>query len=183
SSPAPPGGASGLSAGGARALRGGGAAAAARRGLEKGGAGQPEARLAAAEAAQLEGKLDEARAHLDKAMQLHHRDVRLYRACAALELRLEERASGADEKRVLRGKALSWLRQGADKLAPPAQEDARWYLIALLIDTGGPDELKEAGRQIAKLRASNFSRAGVEFVQGRLLVARQQWAEAAQLLE
>ena len=53
--------------------------------------GELDVRLAAAELAQLEENVDAARGHLDKAMQLHRKDPRIYRAFAGLELQVEEK--------------------------------------------------------------------------------------------
>ena len=153
-----------------------------RTALEK-GPGQPEVRMAAAEAAQRQGKLDDARAHLDKALQLHHQDARLYNALASLERRHEALATTAAERKAARNRAIAWLRRGVEQLAPPAQADAMWYHATLLIDTAGPEELAEAEKVIRKLELGNFNRAGIDFLRGRVLFARQQWAEAARLLE
>ena len=154
-----------------------------RQALEQGGAGQPEVRLAAAEAAQLQGQIKEARGHLDKALQLHSRDARLYRAYAAIEALQETRAKTVADKKACRARAHSWLRRGVDRLKPPAQVDALWNYIYFLLDGGSPEELAEAQRYIAKIRAARFSPAGVAFLTGRLLFARQQWALAARQLE
>jgi tetratricopeptide (TPR) repeat protein len=154
-----------------------------RQALARGGAGQPEVRLAAAEAAELQGQLEEARTHLDKALQLHSHDARLYRAYAALETLQEAHAKTADDKKACRARAHSWLRRGIDRLRPPAQLDALWNYVYFLLDGGSPEELVEADKYLAKMRAARFSPAGVDFLTGRLLIARQQWAEAARKLD
>src|SRR5262249_29056607 len=61
--------------------------------------GELDVRLAAAEVAQLEDNLDAARSHLDKAMQLHRKDPRIFRALAGLELQVEEKAKDPEEKK------------------------------------------------------------------------------------
>src|SRR5262245_9615408 len=79
--------------------------------------GEPEVRLAAAEAEALqddqEGCLERAREHLDKAFQLHRQDPRVFRAYATLNLRAELKAKTLEKKKQCRAKALSWLRRGA----------------------------------------------------------------------
>ena len=154
-----------------------------RQALAKGGAGQPEVRLAAAEAAELQGQLEAARTHLDKALQLHSQDARLYRAYAVLEALQEARAEKPEDRKACRARAHSWLRRGIDRLRPPAQIDALWNYIYFLLDGGRAEELAEAEKYIAKIRAARFTPAGVSFLTGRLLFARQQWAEAARKLD
>lgn len=158
-------------------------------------AGEPEVRLAAAEAAALADELDRARDHLAKARQLHREDPRIYRALASIELQAEQNVKSVDPKddasvkeavekrKAFRTKAINWLRQGAQELKQPAQGQLQWALAMSLLDTGTPKELEEASRVIARVRQVNMTPAGADFLQGRLLMARQQWAEAAELLE
>src|SRR5437764_1149555 len=124
--------------------------------------GELDVRLAAAELAQLEDNLDAARSHLDKAMQLHRKEPRSYRAFAGLELQVEEKLKDPEEKKRARARAQAWLRQGVEELVPPAQLDVLWSHATLLIDSGKPAELKEAGEVIEKIRAANFQPAGVD---------------------
>ncbi|HKB42650.1 MAG TPA: tetratricopeptide repeat protein, partial [Gemmataceae bacterium] len=145
--------------------------------------GELNVRLAAAELAQLQDDLVAARAHLDKAMQLHRKEPRIYRAFAGLELQVEEKTKDPGERKQARARAEAWLRQGVEVLVPPAQLDVLWAHATLLIDSGGPAELDEASKVIDKIRDANFLPAGVTFLRGRVLFARQQWAEAARLLE
>lgn len=148
--------------------------------------GEPDVRLAAAEAAQAEGRLAAAREHLDKARQLHRKDPRVWRAFAGLELAHEARGKRPEERKACRAKALAWLRQGAEELTPPAQFDVLWAHASLLIETGGPTELAEADKAINKIHkivGTPEGVAAVDFLRGRALAARQQWAEAARLLE
>jgi tetratricopeptide (TPR) repeat protein/uncharacterized protein HemY len=149
-------------------------------------AGEPEVRLAAAEAAQLRGDIETAREHLSRALQLHRKDPRVYRAFAGLELQREGQADTPEEKKKARERALSWMRQGIKELTGAAQFDVLWAHASLLIDTGGDKELGEAAGVIARIEktvATPEGVAGADFLRGRLLFARQQWPEAVRLLE
>src|SRR5262249_25466075 len=114
---------------------------------------------------------------------LHRKDSRIYRAFAGLELQVEENTKDLAERKRARRRAEAWLRQGVEVLVPPAQIDVLWAHAALLIDSGGPAELDEASKVIDKIHDANSTPAGVTFLRGRVLFARQQWAEAAKLLE
>jgi tetratricopeptide (TPR) repeat protein len=157
--------------------------------------GELEVRLAAAEVASMQDNLAQARKHLDRARQLHYQDARLYRAYAGVELQAESNVKVLDENQKLdekktraaktrfRDAALKWLQQGAQELKPPAQFELQWAYISLLLDTGTPRDLNEAERTIALLRKQQIAPADRDFLQGRLLMGRQQWAEAKQLLD
>lgn len=145
--------------------------------------GELDVRLAAAEAAQFDNDSDEARAHLEKALQLHRQDGRLYKAFAGLELLDEEKKATPEEKAQARDKALAWLRRGAQELKGPAQFELLWAHATLLLDTNKPSDMEETAAVINKIRQQNVSPAGSMFLQARLLKARQQWAEAVQLFE
>lgn len=145
--------------------------------------GEADVRLAAAELAQMQDRLEDARSHLDKAMQLHRKEPRVYKAYAGLELSAEQKEKSADKKKELREQALGWLKQGAQELKPPAQFDLLWAHAMLLLDTGTTKELDEAAGVINRIRVQNISPAGADFLQARLNMGRQQWAEAARLFE
>lgn len=171
--------------------------------------GEADVRLAASELARLEASIDlpdnaaeaqtklaTAREHLDKALQLHNKDPRLFKAYASVELLAEERAEKKEDKEAARERALNRLRTGAAEMrTPAAQFDVLWALATVLLDTtpaAGEEPargsttspaVEEAEKTIARLRTLNLQPAGVDYLQGRLMMKRQQWAEAATLLE
>src|SRR5262249_30987072 len=136
--------------------------------------GELEVRLAAADAAQMKGDLKGAKAHLDKAAQLHRKDPRLFKAYAALELLIEDRLpkERTADKKEARSRAIYWLKRGAQEVP---QFDTQWAYVSLLLDTGGPAELVEAEKVIGKIRNATVTPAGADYLQGRLLMGRQQW--------
>jgi tetratricopeptide (TPR) repeat protein len=159
--------------------------------------GEADVRLAAAAASQMEDQYETARNHLEKALQLHRRDPRVYQAFATLELEQEQKEKRKEEeaakrentpkpatttRTVYREKALNWLKQGTQELKPPDQTALLWDYIVLLLDTSTPQDLDEAATMIGRIRQQAITPAGADYLQGRLLMGRQQWAEAARLL-
>src|SRR5262249_60203585 len=131
----------------------------------------------AAELAQLQDDLGAARAHLDKAMQLHRKDPRIYRAFAGLELQVEEKTKDPGERKQARARAEGWLRQGVEVLVPPARLDALGAHATLLIDSGGSAELDEGSKGIDKIRDANILPPGAPLLRRRVVVPPQQVGE------
>lgn len=142
-----------------------------------------DVRLAAAEAGQRKGDLDEARAQLDQALKIKRKDARLFKAYSALELLVEDTKTSKEEKKQARKAAVNWLRQGARELPMPAQFELQWAHVCLLLSGTDPADLDEAAKVISKIPSTNITPAGTDYLQARLLMGRQQWAEAAKLFE
>ncbi len=131
----------------------------------------PEVIVAAAQLAQLEGHVPEARAALKGALERHAQDVGLYRALAALEMEAGERKAAADV-----------LRLAVKKLPLAARAEFLWSLTHLLID-GDAKDRDEAATLIAQMRRSVGPSATTDYLQARLMMAEGKPAEAARLLE
>jgi tetratricopeptide (TPR) repeat protein len=123
--------------------------------------------LAAAQRDRSEDKNETAREYLLKGRELHPDDKRLHLALADVDLVRK----GADE-------AIQRLEEGLQVL--PEQPDLLWVLANLLIDRS---KLEQAGQVVVRLRKANGAPTGVEYLQGRILLAQGRWAEAARLLE
>lgn len=147
------------------------------------GKGQPEVRLAAAQFAQRKGDLEEAESHLAKALQLHRTDPRIYRARCGVWLQRANTLKDPEEKAKARTKAKFWLKTGIGELKGADQFEVLWAYATMLLDHGDIEELDEASKVIAQIRKTRTPASAVEFLQGRLLYARQQWSTAAQMFE
>ncbi len=125
--------------------------------------------LAAAEFEQAVNNSGKARKHLQRGLALHPHHPRMYQALATLELRAGKP-----------GEAVACLRRGVKALTGQGQDDTRWTLANLLIDSA---ELADARKEIAQLGKANSSPAGVDYLQARLLIHDGKWAAAAKVLE
>lgn len=125
--------------------------------------------LATAEVNQARGRLDQARERLEKGQRLFPTDERVSRARAHLEV-----AAGR------RGEAIARLREALPNANPEVHAEVSWSLANLLIDE---NRIDEAETLIAGLPSSRFSATALDYLHGRLLMARERWAEAAERLE
>jgi tetratricopeptide (TPR) repeat protein len=132
---------------------------------------EPEVLVAAAELAELDGRTDQAVEGLKRGLEQRPEEARLYRAWAALEMQAGRRKG-----------AIDCLRQAVKKVPAHAQFEFTWALTNLLIDGEGQD-LDEAAALIAPLRKGAATLAAGDYLQGRLLFARKEWAEAARCFE
>ncbi len=128
--------------------------------------------LALGELAQAQKEYAKARTELARGVKLHPRDGRFYLALAQVEYRDNHRPE-----------ALQTLRDGAKALSGPAQSDVLWRLVNLLLDGNNPAELAEAEGCIEQMAKTHPSPAAVAYLQARVLLARQDWPQAARLLE
>jgi tetratricopeptide (TPR) repeat protein len=124
---------------------------------------------AAAEPAELPQELAKARQLLQKGIQLHPQEMRLYRSLAGVELRAGNRA-----------RAVACLRQGAKVVKRQGQFELLWDLANLLIDGVERDE---ADAVIAEIRQTDASPASVDYLNARQRIQQGHWPEAAGLLE
>jgi tetratricopeptide (TPR) repeat protein len=131
----------------------------------------PEVILAAAEVARARDQLADARRYLNDGLKRHRRDARLYHALAQVEVTAQQR-----------GQAIAWLQAGVKATSGPAQCELLWHLANLLIDEGRTREA-EADQVVAQLSKVASSSAVVPYLQARILVGREDWAQAASLLE
>ncbi|MCI0682563.1 MAG: tetratricopeptide repeat protein [Gemmataceae bacterium] len=128
---------------------------------------EADVQLAWAELAQDKGEHDEARAVLQRGMQKHPTEWRMYQGLARLEMHCERPEA-----------ALTALRSGVDKL--PQQMDLQWSLAHLLTHLGHFDDADAA---IARLAREGLRQTELDYLQGRLHAAKEQWLPAARLLE
>src|SRR5262249_20596969 len=126
---------------------------------------EAEVLLAAADLAQLQDNLKQARAHLQAGLKLHPREMRLYRSLALLALRAGHRP-----------RAVACLRTGAKAVPPQAQFELLWDLANLLIDGA---ELDQADAVIAQIRQANATPASVDYLHARMRMHEGHWPEAA----
>ncbi len=128
--------------------------------------------LALAELAQVGKDYAAARVDLGRGIKLHPHDGRFYLALAQVEFRDNHRQE-----------ALQCLRDGVKVLTGPAQNDVLWRLVNALLDGNNPAELTEAEGHIELLAKGHPSPAAVAYLRARVLMARQDWSQAARLLE
>ncbi|SIO55099.1 Tetratricopeptide repeat-containing protein [Singulisphaera sp. GP187] len=127
-----------------------------------------EVLVANAESARLAGKLDTARTLLQEGESSNPKDVRIYQSRMAVETQ----AGRVNE-------ATAALRRGLKAL--PDQVDLLWNLAESLIQAG---QLDEAAVELKKLRQKNdILTAPIDYLDGRLLVAKGRWPEAIRILE
>ena len=132
---------------------------------------EAELSQSAAQAAHDPGKLDTARGILRRGLKLHPQNVRFHQALAALELQ----AGNPRE-------ALRWLRQGLKVAARPSVDEL-WRLAELLIEAGeveGPDGARTI---ISRLRKLGSQPEVLGYLDARVLMTEQQWAQAREKLE
>ncbi len=140
--------------------------------------------VAVAELAQLSGDMKGARAALDRGAGLHKEAVALYRAGAAVEMAAGERK-----------RAIEWLEDALKNLPEAEHFEFQWSLVHLLSEaedakssTKDPQrasetDLASAEQIVARLRQGTVTASAADYLQGRILVARARWSEAARLLE
>jgi tetratricopeptide (TPR) repeat protein len=130
---------------------------------------QLEVLLAAAKVAEIAKDYEEARKHLRRGLELYPSEMRLYEALASVELLAGQRPE-----------ALAWVRRGIQASSGAARTDLLWSLANLLLD--GKD-LTEAEAAITELTQANVAPAARDYLQARMLMIQDRWAEAARLLE
>src|SRR5262249_14711464 len=123
---------------------------------------------ASAEPAQAREQNDLARKFLEKGVQLYPRRTAFYTSLAELEVH-----SGKLEE------GISWVRRGLKE--SPGNGDLLWSLTELLTQT--PDGREEAGANIERMRAPGSTSPLVDYLDARLLLAREEWHSASQILE
>ena len=122
--------------------------------------------VAAAEVALLQGNLTEARTYVHRALQLQPKNETLYRSMALLESRSNHPAEAA-----------GLLRRGLQNL--PGSVRLRVQLVEVLVEQ---NQLQEAGTALRWLLDHQSPPGVVEYLQGRLLLASHQWADALEKL-
>jgi tetratricopeptide (TPR) repeat protein len=110
---------------------------------------------------------DEARQYIERGIELHPSEPRLYRAMAELEL---------DGQR--RDAALAAVRRGLERL--PGQSDLLWTLAELLILDG---ELDTAAEVLAQLRADEPFSTPADYLAARIEIARGRLVKGSEFLE
>jgi len=130
---------------------------------------ETEVLLAAAKVAEIAKDFDEARKHLRRGLEIHPADTRLYEALASVELLAGQRPE-----------AVAWVRRGIQASSGAARTDLLWSLANVLLD--GKD-LAEAQVVIVELTRANVAPAAHDYLQSRVLMLQDRWAEAARLLE
>jgi tetratricopeptide (TPR) repeat protein len=130
---------------------------------------EAEVLLAAAKVAEIAKDFEEARKHLRRGLELLPADTRFYEALASVELLAGQRPE-----------ALAWVRRGIQASSGAARTDLLWSLANLLLD--GKD-LAEAQAAIDDLTKANVAPAARDYLQSRVLMIQDRWAEAARLLE
>jgi cellulose synthase operon protein C len=128
-----------------------------------------EVLLASAAFAESVKQFDEARTELQRGLKLYPTEVRLYEAIAWLEIQDDQRGAGLD-----------YVRQALKTAKGETRQELLWSFANLLLD--GRD-LDEAQTIIAQMRKAGVNPAALSYLQGRILVCKGQWSEAARLLE
>jgi cellulose synthase operon protein C len=128
-----------------------------------------EVLLAAAKVAEVAKDFDEARKHLRRGLELFPANSRFYEALASADLLAGQRPE-----------ALAWVRRGIQASSGTARMDLLWSLANLLLD--GKD-LSDAQAAIVELTQANVAPAARDYLQARVLMIQDHWAEAAHLLE
>src|SRR5262249_20574715 len=128
--------------------------------------------LAAVEVARALNEPGEARKHLRRGLERHPHEARLYQALAEIEVKANERA-----------RAIACLQDGVKATSGQAQSGLLWNLANLLIDEDKEDQTAQAEKVVAQLAKAAASPAVVPYLQGRILIRREDWAQAAALLE
>src|SRR5581483_10375493 len=123
---------------------------------------------AAAQAAIAEGKLDQARTHLQRGLKEHPENAEMYRLLARVEVQ---------SKRV--DDAVSCLRQGADTVPEESRNLLRKDLAEILIQKRDA----EAANVIKGLRDRHAPQAMLDELEARECMQKGQWLQAARLLE
>ena len=123
--------------------------------------------LSDAETARLKGDFVRALAGLERGVQLYPKDARMYESITRVELLSQESKKAED-----------YLTRGVEEL--PDNMMLRWLLADLEIGMG---KLEDAAKTIEEMRKANAAEPPVQFLEARMLAARQKWGEAARLLE
>jgi tetratricopeptide (TPR) repeat protein len=127
----------------------------------------PVVLLTGGEVARARRDFDKARAYLLRSCEKHPRDVRAFRLLAAVEIE----DGKADQ-------AVTCLEQGLERV--PGHSDLLWDLADALLQAG---KITQAGEVAERLRQVHFPAAMLDYLQGRIHMARQEWLRAARLLE
>jgi tetratricopeptide (TPR) repeat protein len=130
--------------------------------------------LESAEVARARQQFEQAKAYALQALHDHPDDVRMYGVLAHLA------GQSAQRKEVLQK-----LRDGVTRFTGKrAGADLMLVLVDLLIDSGNPDDLKEANDHLRTLEKQGATdSATLDFMDGRTLCARGQWLEGSYRLE
>jgi tetratricopeptide (TPR) repeat protein len=126
--------------------------------------------LQSAEAARAQGGSDalaKARKFLERGIEMHPSDARIYLTLSALE-------EVADRRR----EAVAVLRRGLEAL--PGQVDLLWALADLRVADGDEAEMTDL---LEQMKRSGMASARLEYLQARLLLASGRWRAGADLLE
>jgi tetratricopeptide (TPR) repeat protein len=127
---------------------------------------QVEVLLAAAELAFLTGNLADARLYVNRGLALTPKIERLYRSLANLEMR----CGHLDE-------AISCLERGLKEL--PDSTALRVHLAEAFLDKGQPEK---AGALRDWLNRKELAAGVLDYLDGRLLIAKQKWSAAQEKL-
>ena len=125
-----------------------------------------EVLLLAAEIAQVRGKRDECRRHLNRGISLYPKDARFPCSLAPLELQEGHREQALKIAETLAG----------DASLPPEQ---LWQLGNLMIELGETTRLEELLGRLAK-KAPRWT---TDYLRGLLLFRQESWAEARKMFE
>lgn len=129
---------------------------------------RPDVLLIRAELAGTAKNVEEARKHLDRGIELYPQDQRFYLALAKVEMQQGQ----PKRARTVLAKALESIKH------PPTA-----WLVAvtdLLLDAGDPARARNA---VALLEKGPVSPGVLDYFQGRLLLAEEQWLPASRKLE
>jgi tetratricopeptide (TPR) repeat protein len=125
--------------------------------------------LALADLAGARSKWEAARADLQRGLERFPKDARFYQARSRLEVQAGQRRQ-----------AVECLRQGVNVLSGQAQADLLWTLANLLIDDS---DWTQAEAVVGRLSQTGSAPTAVQYLQGRILLGREDWSQAARLLE
>lgn len=126
-----------------------------------------DALLASADLALVKNELEAARTYLDRGIEQHPKEFRMYQALALLESR-----AGRNEE------ALNCLQRGLEAVGDHL--DLLWSLASLCIEQ---NELDKAREVVARLLNAGCTPGSIEFFNARILMSEGQWLQATRLLE
>src|SRR5262249_13317417 len=112
-------------------------------------------------------RLAEARQYLQRGLELHPEDARMYETLARLEVQNGNRTE-----------AIAWLRRGLEVL--PREGALYWVLAEILVDGG---EFAEVEKIVFRLRKDGVASAPLDFLGCRVLAGKGKWWEATRSLE
>jgi tetratricopeptide (TPR) repeat protein len=130
---------------------------------------EPDVLLAAADLAVVHKQWDQARQHLNRGLTVHPADARFYSALSQVEIHAQNQLA-----------AIRCLERGVQAVPQAAKSELLWNLGNLCIDR---HDWPAAENVIGQLTQTSGSSIAIPYLQARLLFGKEDWSNAARLLE